>query len=118
MTKTKKIITYILATVSLFSILLASGIKDIEGWEEIARPYFLVWFISLTIALIIVNINYIRRFTYPAIICLLAWLYDKKIIHTKFSKSTYRVYKYYGKSYSKLFAVVKNAFDYYIISEV
>lgn len=116
--KLRKIVTYILYGISLISILLASGIKQVANWWDIAKPYFIVWFICLVVGLVIGNINYIRRYTYPAVICLLAWLYGKKIINTKFSKSTYQVYRYYGKSYGKLFTKVKEAFDYYMISEV
>lgn len=116
--KAKKLITYILGFISIASIFLASGIKEVSGWEHTARPFFLVWFATLMIALIINNINYIRRFTYPAIICLLAWLYKHNIMHTEFSKHAYRVYKYY-KSFGKLYMAVQDAFDYYMIrSEV
>ena len=109
----KNIITCILGGISLTSAYIASGIKEVTGWEEIARPFFIVWFVCLLIALIIANINHIRRYTYPAFICLLAWLRKYNIYNTKFSTHAYRVYRQY-KSFSKLYTVVQNAFDYYI----
>ena len=110
----RKIIAYILGSISMISILLASGIRDIKGWEVVAEPYFMVWFVTLAIALILYNLNSIRRFTYPAYTCVSAWLYDHKILRTKFGKSTYRVYVFYGKSYSKFYDVVQDAFDRYL----
>jgi hypothetical protein len=110
----RKIIAYILGTISMVSLLLASGIKDIQGWEVIARPYFIVWFVALAVAVILYNWNSIRRVTYPARTCLSAWLYDHNIVKTKFGRSTYRVYVYYGKSYSKFYEVVQEAFDRYL----
>ena len=46
-TRIKRGITYLLISISLASILLASGIKDVANWWEIGRPFFIVWFITL-----------------------------------------------------------------------
>ena len=110
----RKIIAYILGFISLAAVLVASGIRDVEGWEIIARPYFIVWFITLVTALILYNWNSIRRITYPLYTCISAWLYAHKIITSKFGESTYRVYVYYGRSYSKFYEVVQDAFDTYL----
>ena len=110
----RKIIAYILGSISTASILIASGIKDIKGWEVIARPYFIVWLVALVLAVVLYKWDSIRRVTYPALTCISAWLYEHKIIKTKFGKSTYRVYVYYGKSYSKFYEVVQDAFDRYL----
>lgn len=110
-----KIVSYILYAVSLTAIFLASGIKQVINWWDIAKPFFLVWLVCLLAGLIIGNVDYIRRYSYPAIICTFAWLHKHKILKTKFSSHTYRVYKYYGKSYKKLFEVVQDAFDQYLL---
>ena len=110
----RKTIAYILYFVGFAAFILASGIRDVANWLDIARPYFAVGSVTLAIALVISNIDNIRRFTYPSVICLWAWLYEHKIIKTQFGKSTYIVYKRYGKSYSILFDTVQDAFDKYL----
>lgn len=112
----KKIITYILYIVSFTAFILASGIKEVANWVDIARPYFAIGFSTLALALILSNIDNIRRYTYPSIVCLWAWLYEHKILRSTFSKSTYIVYKRYGKSYSVLFDSVQDAFDQYLVA--
>ena len=109
--KLKNIFTYILIGISFSSILLASGIKDVANWWEIARPFFAVWFITLTIALAIININQIRRITYPTLVCISSWAYKHKLIMTKFTKNTYKLYKWQKKSYKNLFTYVQDLFD-------
>lgn len=113
--KIKKITTYILGFISLASAFIASGIKEFVGWEDTARPFFIIWFVSLIIALVLVNIDNIRRYTYPSTICIMAWLHAHKVLNTTFSKSTYTLYKQVGKSYGKLFDVVQTAFEDYLV---
>lgn len=110
----RKIITYTLAIVSIACIYLASGIRDVANWREIAKPFFIIWFITLAGSLILSNINNIRRFTYPAVVCLSAWSYKHKIMMTNFTRSTYRVYKAKNSSYSDLFNYTQTLFDIYL----
>ena len=112
----KKIITYILYFVGFAAFILASGIRDVANWLDLARPYFAIGSVTLAIALVISNIDNIRRFTYPSVVCLWAWLYKHKIWMTSFSKDTYLVYKKLGKSYSNLYYSVQDAFDQYIVA--
>jgi len=109
--KLKAIITYILVGISLTSILLASGIKEVANWWDIAKPFFAVWFIALVIALLIANINQIRRVTYPTLVCVSSWLYKHRFLTTKFTQNTYRLYKWKNKSYSDLYDYVQDLFD-------
>lgn len=112
----RKTIAYILYFVGFAAFILASGIRDVANWLDIARPYFAVGSVTLAIALVISNIDNIRRFTYPSVVCLWAWLYEHKIWKTSFSKDTYLVYKSFGKSYSNLYYSVQDAFDRYLIA--
>lgn len=112
----KKVISYILYAVGFTAFILASGIKDVANWLDIARPYFAVGSVALALALIISNVDNIRRFTYPMIVCIWAWLYEHKIWKTSFSKDTYLVYKQFGKSYSNLYYSVQDAFDKYLVA--
>jgi hypothetical protein len=112
--KIRQIVTYILSAVSFVSIYLASGIKQVANWWDIARPFFIVWLLSLTLALLISNWNFVRRITYPTIVCVSAWAYRHKILKTKFGRNTYKVYKTQGKSYRKLFDYTQVLFDIYI----
>lgn len=111
----KKIILYLLYTISFASVLIASGIKEVKEWWDIARPFFAVWFICLVIALTISHITLIRRYTYPILVCISAWAYKHKIVMTRFTRNTHRVYKMNNSSYRKLFAYTQYMFDKYLI---
>ena len=106
-----RIIKYALYIIAFSSILLASGIKDCADWWEIAKPFFAVFTISLTIALTMTYFNKIRRITYPALVCFSAWIYKHKIVMTKFTRNTYRVYKMRNSSFRDLFDYTQDLFD-------
>ena len=110
----RKNIAGILGMISFVAVGFASGAKEDPNWLSIAKPYLIIWAVLLGLAIVIYNWNRIRRVTYPAIICVWAYLYEHKILRTKFAKSTYRVYSYFGKSYKKLYLKVQDAFDYYV----
>lgn len=113
--KAQKAITYSLYIISFASVLLASGIREVKDWWNIAKPFFAVWFICLIIALTITNINSIRRYTYPMLVCISAWSYKHKVIMTRFTRNTHRVYKMNKNSYKKLFLYTQNMFDKYLV---
>ena len=110
----KKIITYILGLTAITSMFLATGIKEVANWWDIAKPFFIVFIVCISIALIINNINYIRRITYPTLVCLSSWAYKHKVIKTKFTRRTYSVYKLNNYSYKKLFGFTQDLFDIYL----
>lgn len=107
----KKVITCILYIIGFSAYILASGIKDVANWLDIARPYFAIGTLCVAIALTLSNINNIRRVTYPLFVCMNAWFFKKKIIMTKFTRNTYRLYKVNNKSFKKLFIYVQDLFD-------
>lgn len=109
--KIRKIISYILYVISAASIFLASGIRQVKDWWDIAKPFFAVWFICLVIALTLSNIETIRRYTYPSFICACAWAYKHKLLMTKFTRNTYRLYRWKNNSYNDLFTYVQRLFD-------
>ena len=100
-----------LVAISVVSGFAVSGIPESSNWWEMTKPFFLVWIISTALAVIIPNFNQIRRIIYPAFVCISAWLYKYKIIMTKFTRDTYRVYKYNSKSFKKLFGYTQDLFD-------
>lgn len=106
--------------VGLGSAVLGSQVKETTDWLIYAKPYIWVFIICMLISVLLVHWNQVRRVTYPAVICIWAWLYEHRILNSEFSRDTYRVYKHLGKSYSRLFNSVQTAFDYYTtnISEV
>lgn len=110
----RKNISGILVMISLVAAGFASGAKEDPNWLAIARPYLITWGVLLGLAIVIYNWNHIRRVTYPAIICVWAYLYEHKILTSDFAKHTYRVYSYFGKSYKRLYLKVQGAFDHYI----
>lgn len=107
----KKIITYILYTISLSSLFLATGVKEVANWWDIARPLLLICFITGAIAFAMSNADNIRRVVYPAFVCVCAWIYEHKIIRTKFTQDAYRVYKWQNKSYFDLYIYAQDLFD-------
>ena len=107
----RKVITGILASISVVSGLAVSGIRESADWWIQTKPFLLVWFLSTTIAVFIYNFNYIRRIAYPAFVCISAWLYKHGIVMTKFTRDTYRVYKFNSRSFKKLFGYTQDLFD-------
>ena len=106
-----KIIKYALYIIAFSSALIASGVRESADWWNIVRPFFIVFAISITIALTMTYINKIRRVTYPIFVCMSAWFYKHNIIMTKFTRNTYRLYKWKNRSYKNLFEYVQNLFD-------
>ena len=100
--------------IALGSGVLASQMPESVDWLKQAAPFLWVFVIGMFISITLIWWNSIRRITYPAMICLWAWLYDHKVWDTAFSRDTYRVFKHLGKSYSKLYTTVQDAFDYYL----
>ena len=107
----KKIITYALYLIAFTSLFIASGIKDIPNWWDIARPFFIVFTVSIVVASILTYINKIRRITYPMFVCVSAWVYQHRVIRNDFTKKTYKLYKWQNRSYQDLFDYVQDVFD-------
>lgn len=114
MTNIKKIFISVLGIVSASSFILATGVNNSSAGDAILSMCLLAGFTSLAVALFLYNLDSVRRITYPAAICAWAWLYDHRIIRTRFSSSSYRIYRYFGGSYKKLFYKVQEAFDQYV----
>ena len=107
----RKIIFATSCITAVISGLAVSAIRDSANWWGLTKPYFIVWAVSTILAVVLYNINYIRRITYPMVVCISAWLYQHKIVVTKFTQSTYRVYKWKNRSYKKLFGYTQDLFD-------
>ena len=109
--KLRKCIMAISAITAVISGFAAANVKDGIDWWEYTRPFLAVWIIATLVVLFLHNINYVRRVFYPAFVCLSAWLYKYQIVMTKFTRDTYRVYKYNSKSFKKLFGYTQDLFD-------
>lgn len=112
--KIRNTVGLLFMVIGLGSAVIGSQVKETTDWLVQAKPFILVFIICMAISATLIHWNSIRRVTYPAVICLWAWLYEHRIWTTAFSRDTYRVYKYLGKSYSRLFDSVQSAFDYYL----
>lgn len=110
---TKKLIAVAFGTVALIAAGFAAGTKEVANWYEIARPCIIIGIVSAIIAIALYNWEAIRRIVYPAIFCMWAWLYEHKLARSKFSRHTYKVYAYFGKSYKTFYKEVQGAFDLY-----
>ena len=111
--KVRNIVSGILGFVSFTSALLSSGVKESADWFIYAKPFILFAIATALISFILYQWDAIRRISYPATVCLWAWLYEHGIINTQFGKDTYRVYRHLGKSYRRFYSRVQQAFDYY-----
>lgn len=111
--KVRTTISGVLGIISFSSALLSSGVKETADWFVYAKPFILFAIITGLISFIVYKWDSIRRVTYPATVCLWAWLYERGVIDTQFGKDTYRVYKHLGKSYRRFYTKVQQAFDYY-----
>lgn len=107
----KKVVTIVLTITAIVTGLIASSVKEMPEWWEITRPFFIIYMLSIFVAMTINNFNYIRRIIYPVFVCICAWAYQHKIVTTKFTQSTYKVFKWKNKSYKKLFGYTQDLFD-------
>lgn len=107
----RKIVTWVLAAVAVVTGLVASSIKEIPGWWEITRPFFIVYLLAIITAIVINNFNYVRRILYPVFVCVCAWAYQHNLVRTKFTQSTYKVFSWKDKSYKQLFGYTQDLFD-------
>lgn len=111
--KLRKILSIILGVISVTSVILTSAIPDSPDCFKQELPFYIVGIVAGILAIVLHYWMTIRRITYPAIICMMAWLYEHKLARSKFSSHTYRVYVYYGESYATLYSKVQGAFDQY-----
>ena len=107
----KKIVTGIMIIISIVSAIIIAGISDVPNWWELSEPWVILFFSSILFTLIVNNGDLIRRYTYPARVCFLAWAYGHKIFRTELGKQSYSVYKKHQNSYAELFEVTQCLYD-------
>ena len=112
--KLRNIVGTAFGCLSFSSAILASGVKETADWFQYAKPFLLFSLVTFIISLALCHWNSVRRVTYPAMICVRAWLYEHRLATSKFSEHTYKVYVYFGRSYKKFYTEVQDAFDYYL----
>lgn len=113
----KKIITGISFAVAFFAALVVSSVGEVDNWWQISKPWVAVFFIFATVGVVAYNITEIRRYTYPSLVCLLAWMYEHKLIANNFSYRSHVIYRKYN-SYGKLFKTTQNLYDAVMFAEV
>ena len=107
----KKFATGIMVSISIASAIIISSIADVPNWWAITKPWLILFFASILFTLIINNSDLIRRYTYPTRVCILAWAYGHKILHTELGRQSYSIYKKHKNSYAKLFEVTQCLYD-------
>lgn len=112
--KIRNIISVALGIISCVSLFLGSAVKDTADCLTYELPLMMVALVTGVTALVLYKWLAIRRITYPALICVWAWLYEHKLSKSEFSRHTYKVYVFFGRSYSKLYDTVQDAFDQYL----
>lgn len=114
----KKIIFGITAAISVFSTMVIVGIGEVDNWWELSKPWFIVFLISSAIGVISYNITEIRRYTYPAFVCLLAWLNEHKLLSTNFARQSNYIYRKNNRSYSRLFEITQYLYDRVMFADI
>lgn len=112
--KLRNIISVVLGIISCGALLLATAVRDVADCFNYELPLLIVALVTGIIAIMLYKWIAIRRVTYPALICMWAWLYEHNLAKSKFSSHTYRVYVLFGSSYSTLYDKVQDAFDQYL----
>jgi len=113
----RRVISIILGLVSGGALFSASAVKDMVDCFKYELPLLIVALVAGIIAIVLYKWVAIRRVTYPALICMWAWLYEHKLAKSEFSRHTYKVYVFFGRSYSKLYDTVQDAFDHCVESD-
>ena len=112
--KLRRVISIILGIISCGALFFASAVKDMAECLTYELPLLIISLVAGILALVLYKWTSIRRITYPALICVWAWLYKHKLAKSEFSRHTYKVYVFFGCSYSKLYDTVQDAFDQYL----
>ena len=115
--KIRNTFSAILGIAAFASALLSSGVKESADWFLYAKPFIIFAIVAGSLSLLLYKWNYLRRFTYPAIVCFNAWMYEHKFTASDFGEHTYRVYVRLGRSYKKFYAEGQDAFDQYAAAE-
>lgn len=113
----KKIITGISFATAFFAAIIVSSVGEVDNWWQISKPWVWVFIISSLVGVITYNITEIRRYTYPSLVCILAWMYEHKLIATNFSYRSHIIYRKYN-SYARLFQTTQNLYDAVMFAEV
>lgn len=108
-------ISFILSTVC--AVMVAS-VSEVPNWWDITKPWAIAFFVFVAIYIVSNNIDEIRRYTYPVLVCILAWGYNHKIIYGKFAKMSYIMYQKYNSNYYKLYTKIQNLYDKVVFTEV
>lgn len=114
----KNIITGLTAALSVFSAIVVASVSEVDNWFAISLPWVIVFFVSVSVGIIVNNLEFIRRYTYPAFVCLLAWANEHNIIKSNFAKQSNYIYRKHNKSYGKLYEVTQYLYDRVMFSEV
>lgn len=107
----KKVIIAILYITAIFSAIALAGVPDVAEWWEMSKPFYIIFAVSLALAMGLTFPNKVRRITYPILVCVCAWAYKHKVVTNSFAMKTYRVYKLNNSSYYDLFGYTQGLFD-------
>lgn len=107
----RKFITTLTVLISGISILIITGMPDAVNWWELTCPWLFIFFVSMIIGVTVNNLNVIRRYTYPALVVILAWGHEHRLLSTQFSYHANSIYHRHGSSYNNLYVLTQNLYD-------
>lgn len=117
-TMIKNILSYITFIASMFCAVMVVSVSETADWWQVSRYWMFAFALFATAFVTIHNVDEIRRYTYPAYVCLLAWAYQHKLICGKLSHHSSIMYEKYNSSYSKLYENIQDLYDKVVFSEV
>lgn len=97
--------------VSTVSAVAIASVGEVDNWWQISSSWLVLFIVATSVGIITGNISEIRRYTYPAIICITAWAYEHNILVTKFARNSNIIFNKHNKDYHKLFQVVQDLYD-------
>lgn len=114
----KKIIISICVALSMFSAMVISSIGEVDNWMQLSTPWLVVFFLFVSIGIMTSNLDFIRRYTYPAYVCALAWANEHNLIHSNIAQKSNYIYHKHNKSYAKLYDITQYLYDSVMFAEV
>ncbi len=114
----RKSITGTTIALAFFSAMMVASVAEVDNWFNISLPWLITFFVSVTVGALVNNMEFIRRYTYPAFVCLLAWANEHNLIKSNFAKQSNYIYRKHNRSYSKLYEITQYLYDNVMFAEV
>ena len=114
----RKFIVGISLSLTICSAMIIASVGEVDNWWVLVKPWFTVFVISAVVGIISYNLTEIRRYTYPTLVCVLAWANEHHLARSNFAKQSNFIYRKHNRSYSKLYEITQYLYDRVMLAEV